>query len=65
MRVHRNKEGLPCARSFEMGRCGHCPHLHIILKDEDGEAFAVMVITNEQAMTIGIEGEWPTEEQIQ
>lgn len=59
MRIHRNDEGLLCAASFEMGRCGHCPHIHIVLKDEDGEPFACLVITNDQAIAIGLEADIP------
>lgn len=65
MRTRVNKSGLPCASFFETYRCGHCPHLHVILKDEDEEPFAVLIISNAQAIEIGLQGEEEGEETMQ
>jgi hypothetical protein len=39
---------VPIADSFEAFTCADCPGVHFMLFDEDGYAFATMVLTQDQ-----------------
>jgi len=62
-RVRTDASGRPQSTSFRMYRCAMCPHIHVALRDENGDVFAQMVIDNDQAMRIGREGETPSVEE--
>lgn len=44
--------GLPTSASVQYWTCGHCPHLHVVLCDEEGEPFASMVVSKAIAQSI-------------
>lgn len=52
-------EDVQQAAGFDMCRCGSakCGGLHIVLYDGSGGPFAQVIMTNDQAIAIGLEGE--------
>ena len=52
-------DDMPQAAGFDMCRCGseRCQGLHLVLYDGQGGPFAQVVLTNDQAIAIGLEGE--------
>lgn len=44
------------AVSFGFTTCGGCPHLHVYLKDAEGNIYADMVIQKEQLSDLFIRG---------
>ncbi len=52
-------EDIQNAAHFELCRCGsdRCHGLHVVLYDGEGGPFAQLILSNDQAIAIGLEGE--------
>jgi len=43
---------LPHSTSVDYATCGKCPALHLVLKDESGQAFAIAVLSRDMIETM-------------